>query len=70
MKLFLTLISMLILNLGSDVAMANGVKSNDVIITKEWDKVFPKSEKVAHEKVSFKNRYGITLIGDFIFLKT
>ncbi|CDM63038.1 MULTISPECIES: alpha/beta hydrolase [Rhizobium] len=30
----------------------------------EWDKVFPKSEKVDHEKVSFKNRYGITLSAD------
>lgn len=29
-----------------------------------WDKVFPKSEKVDHQKVSFKNRYGITLVGD------
>ena len=29
-----------------------------------WDKIFPKSDKVEHKKVSFKNRYGITLIGD------
>ncbi len=29
-----------------------------------WDKVFPKSDKVDHQKVSFKNRYGITLSGD------
>jgi len=29
-----------------------------------WDKTFPKSEKVDHRKVSFKNRYGITLSGD------
>ena len=33
-------------------------------ITKEWDKVFPKSENVNHEKVTFKNRYGITLVAD------
>ena len=33
-------------------------------ITKEWDKTFPKSEKVSHEKVSFKNRFGITLVAD------
>ena len=31
---------------------------------KEWDKVFPKSEKVNHEKVTFHNRYGITLAAD------
>lgn len=29
-----------------------------------WDKVFPKSDNVDHQKVSFKNRYGITLVGD------
>ncbi|WP_095200335.1 alpha/beta hydrolase [Mesorhizobium carmichaelinearum] len=29
-----------------------------------WDKVFPKSETVDHQKVSFTNRYGITLAGD------
>ena len=29
-----------------------------------WDKVFPRSEKIDHKKVSFKNRYGITLVGD------
>ncbi len=33
-------------------------------LTKEWDKVFPKSEKVNHEKVTFHNRYGITLAAD------
>ena len=30
----------------------------------KWDKVFPLSEKVNHRKVEFKNRYGITLVGD------
>ncbi|MBP6325409.1 MAG: alpha/beta hydrolase [Sulfurospirillum sp.] len=29
-----------------------------------WEKTFPKSHSVEHQKVSFKNRYGITLIGD------
>lgn len=29
-----------------------------------WDKTFPKSEKVEHRKVTFKNRYGITLAAD------
>ena len=32
--------------------------------TNNWDKVFPKSEKVSVEKVHFKNRYGIELTGD------
>ena len=30
----------------------------------KWDKVFPKSEKVDVQKVEFKNRFGITLVGD------
>ena len=33
-------------------------------LTKEWDKTFPKSEKVNHRKVTFPNRYGITLAAD------
>ena len=33
-------------------------------LTQEWDKVFPKSEKVDHAKVQFVNRFGITLAGD------
>ncbi len=33
-------------------------------LTNEWDKTFPKSEKVNHKKVTFHNRYGITLAAD------
>ncbi|WP_313152787.1 alpha/beta hydrolase [Lacrimispora sp.] len=33
-------------------------------MTEEWDKVFPKSNKVNHRKVTFHNRYGITLAAD------
>ena len=33
-------------------------------LTQEWDKVFPKSDRVNHSKISFHNRYGITLAGD------
>ncbi|WP_343082696.1 alpha/beta hydrolase [Blautia producta] len=33
-------------------------------LTKEWDKTFPQSEKVNHSKVTFHNRYGITLAAD------
>ena len=33
-------------------------------LTEEWDKVFPKSDKVNHRKVTFHNRYGITLAAD------
>ncbi len=33
-------------------------------ITQEWDKVFPKSDKVEHKKITFHNRYGIELVAD------
>ena len=33
-------------------------------LTQEWDKVFPLSNKVNHRKVTFTNRYGITLAAD------
>lgn len=33
-------------------------------LTHEWDKTFPKSDKVDHRKVTFVNRYGITLAAD------
>ena len=40
------------------------MKTEALHMTQEWDKVFPKSEKVDHEKVTFVNRYGITLAAD------
>ena len=33
-------------------------------LTQEWDKTYPKSDKVNHSKVTFINRYGITLAAD------
>lgn len=33
-------------------------------LIQEWDKVFPKSEKVEHKKVSFKNHFGIKIVAD------
>ena len=38
-------------------------------LTQEWDKVFPKSDKVNHTKVTFHNRYGITLAADLYIPK-
>ena len=36
-----------------------------LVLTQEWDKTFPQSDKVNHRKVTFHNRYGITLAADF-----
>lgn len=33
-------------------------------LCEEWDKTFPKSDKVNHRKITFQNRYGITLAAD------
>ena len=38
-------------------------------LTQEWDKVFPQSDKVEHSKVTFTNRYGITLAADMYIPK-
>ena len=32
-----------------------------LVLTQEWDKVFPLSEKVNHRKVTFETQYGLTL---------
>ena len=36
----------------------------ELIMTTQWDKTFPKSDKVNHSKVTFHNKYGITLAAD------
>jgi uncharacterized protein len=45
---------------------ANPPTSKEVAtpLGQQWDKTFPKSGKIDHRKVTFKNRYGITLAGD------
>ena len=40
------------------------MKAEELKLTKEWDKTFPKSDKVDHSKATFVNRYGITLAAD------
>lgn len=42
----------------------NEINMEKLELTSEWDKVFPKSDKVNHSKVTFCNRYGITLAAD------
>lgn len=40
------------------------MNKEELKLTAEWDKTFPKSDKVDHEKATFVNRYGITLAAD------
>ncbi|EHK68063.1 alpha/beta hydrolase [Achromobacter arsenitoxydans] len=46
------------------VATGPAAARTRLTLTEKWDKTFPKSDKVDHKKVTFKNRYGITLAGD------
>lgn len=40
------------------------MQTEELKLTQEWDKVFPKSDKVDHKKVTFANHFGITLAAD------
>ncbi len=57
-KFLLGLFTILLIIGGSNMANA-----------KTWDKTFPKSDKVNIQKVEFKNRFGITLVGDLYIPK-
>ena len=53
----------------SALVNSNQSGSDTMQLTTSWDKTFPKSDKVDHQKVTFKNRYGITLVGDLYLPK-
>ncbi len=40
------------------------MKDEKLTLTQEWDKTFPQSSNVTHSKITFHNRYGITLAAD------
>ncbi len=65
-------------DVNSQTEKANGVRKistthwpgeEPLKITDTWDKIFPKSDKVDHSKVTFHNRYGITLAADLYMPK-
>ena len=45
------------------------MKDEMLTLTQEWDKTFPKSDKTEHRKITFHNRYGITLAADMYIPK-
>ncbi len=53
----------------SAVSIFNHLEVKAQNMSNEWDKVFPLSDKIDHEKITFKNRYGITLSGDLYLPK-
>lgn len=52
-----------------DNHLNNDSMEKNLNLTEEWDKVFPQSDKVNHTKVTFHNRYGITLAADLYIPK-
>ena len=53
----------------SEATAVRQIPSGTRQLTQEWDKTFPKSDKVDHQKVTFRNRYGITLAADLYLPK-
>lgn len=51
------------------IASTSAAAPASLELTSEWDKTFNKSDKVDHQKVTFKNRYGITLAADLYLPK-
>lgn len=51
-------------NENNEVSLEGGNMDDEITINQEWDKVFPASEAVDHRKITFQNRYGITLVAD------
>lgn len=47
----------------------NSMMEKKLTLTEEWDKTFPKSDRVDHRKITFHNRYGITLAADLYLPK-
>lgn len=69
MKLKQTIILMSAMVTGVSIAMAQTQETSEMSmekleLTQEWDKTFPQNDKVSHRKVTFTNRYGITLAAD------
>lgn len=62
----LTANSQVMNNLDTNLSVA---PIEQLTLTQEWDKVFPKSDKTDHKKVTFINRYGITLAADMYIPK-
>lgn len=61
------IVMLTLLTLTHVAAQETTIKSTDMEaleLTRKWDKTFPQSDRVEHSKVTFHNRYGITLAAD------
>ncbi|MBQ7822602.1 MAG: alpha/beta hydrolase [Bacteroidaceae bacterium] len=68
-KIFITFLLMGIVIETSYAQTENNKNMENLELTDNWDKVFPQSDKINHNKVTFKNRYGITLAADIYIPK-
>ena len=62
MKKYITISLLFLMFMGIQIQAQNNME--ELTLTTEWDKTFPESDKVEHSKITFPNRYGITLAAD------
>ncbi len=55
--------------IADDLPATSSTKDTSMTLEQKWDKTFPQSNKVNHQKVTFRNRYGITLAADLYIPK-
>ena len=68
-KVLIAFLLMLSATIGTSAAMAENLQDKGrnmekFELTTEWDKTFPQSDEVTHSKITFVNRYGVTLAAD------
>jgi uncharacterized protein len=61
--------ALLLAGASSAAGAMQSTKGQTMTLTQDWDKVYPKSDRVEHRKVTFANRYGITLAADLYLPK-
>ena len=54
---------------GTNINLSLDKKMKETNLTQTWDKTFPQSDKVDHKKITFHNRFGITLAADMYIPK-
>lgn len=64
-----TLVIVMLLGISYMTDNKKSTNMKTIELTREWDKTFPQSDKVEHSKITFHNRYGITLVADVYKLK-
>mgnify|MGYP000243832972 CR=1 FL=1 len=69
-RLFTFIATALIFCAGNQIKVKAEIMDKKTKSVQEWDKTFPKSEKVKHEKVTFKTQYGFTLAADLYIPKS